>query len=227
MNKNKFSIVIIVLFIISIIMLSFPLWEFNYIFGTIKLTGNNIIFGGGELGNIADMASSFGGTSVEYNNIAFIVLYIIPILGILFCAICDSFKKKGYMLAIIFALLNLNIICSLNDSFVATSFCIIDIFANIIAIAVAVIALISISKKKAVQPVQISQVEQKRQCTSNIVVCSDCGCENSAESAFCRKCGISLQKKPEKAFCSQCGAENATDSKFCHSCGNKINGGNI
>lgn len=53
-----------------------------------------------------------------------------------------------------------------------------------------------------------------------MVRCIRCGFEDTAGSAFCKKCGTKLEYKPEKMIkCGRCGAENKEGSKFCKRCG--------
>ena len=52
--------------------------------------------------------------------------------------------------------------------------------------------------------------EGKRKCS--------CGCENDADSKFCKVCGKLLTLR-----CPHCGAAIAPDSIFCDECGKKVN----
>ena len=49
--------------------------------------------------------------------------------------------------------------------------------------------------------------------------CPNCQTENPIESAFCRKCGVSLQIQ---TTCPHCGHHNLPDSAFCNKCGQSL-----
>lgn len=50
--------------------------------------------------------------------------------------------------------------------------------------------------------------------------CSECGCENSSENKFCKKCGSMLQIYMGKT-CVSCGKELKENAKFCTYCGQR------
>ena len=49
--------------------------------------------------------------------------------------------------------------------------------------------------------------------------CPQCDFDNREEAAFCRKCGVSLEKE---IVCSTCRAPNPADSRFCEKCGHNL-----
>lgn len=48
----------------------------------------------------------------------------------------------------------------------------------------------------------------------------ECGTSNSADSAYCKKCGQSLNATKK---CANCGTENSSNAKYCEQCGEKFN----
>ena len=54
---------------------------------------------------------------------------------------------------------------------------------------------------------------------SGILICHNCGSQNSNDSKFCSSCGSEIITKN---FCSQCGATLTSGAKFCNACGKAI-----
>jgi membrane protease subunit (stomatin/prohibitin family) len=52
------------------------------------------------------------------------------------------------------------------------------------------------------------------------IKCPKCGAENPATQKFCGNCGTSL--KPQEIVCKKCKTKNPTTNKFCSNCGNKL-----
>lgn len=62
--------------------------------------------------------------------------------------------------------------------------------------------------------------------TERVLVCTNCGAQNSLGAKFCQKCGQSFQPKiqvtPVAAACKSCGAKLDPQAKFCPECGTPV-----
>lgn len=82
-------------------------------------------------------------------------------------------------------------------------------------------------KIKASQEI-IKQMKEKINELKNVKLCSACGTELAAETAFCSKCGAKQEipqppaPEPTDKKCSACGEVNALDAVFCAKCGAKF-----
>ena len=53
-----------------------------------------------------------------------------------------------------------------------------------------------------------------------VVLCSECGSQNSAGQKFCGNCGKPLQQV--EATCPKCGTRNVAGTRFCGNCGERM-----
>ena len=81
---------------------------------------------------------------------------------------------------------------------------------------------------ETVQSVQTPVVDTSRgrYRAERVVVCTNCGAQNTLGAKFCQECGQSLQPKtqvaPLAAVCKSCGAKLASQAKFCPECGSAV-----
>ncbi|HBQ64130.1 MAG TPA: hypothetical protein DD727_04245 [Clostridiales bacterium] len=85
--------------------------------------------------------------------------------------------------------------------------------------------LLDLSNQIKAQKDKIAEIRQKINEVKNISICSSCGAEVDANSAFCAKCGNRMEVKQTAAsegpVCPNCKAQVAPGAAFCNSCGAK------
>lgn len=74
-----------------------------------------------------------------------------------------------------------------------------------------------------------SQKEQKeielnlKKPANDLINCSSCNKEITANAKFCPFCGSKAETKPKPGFCKECNNQNPENAKFCGFCGDKMN----
>lgn len=176
----------------------FPLWSINtVIMGDISISGFNVVFGGGDLGKISDIAESFIGYSENYASIENIILFIPAIVGFILSLIMDSDKRKFYIVSLILLFIGLNFIIRISDTLSSiadtTFFGFICYIAYVVGICISIVGIITVGKKaKENKNVKVVQME-----TQQPKIKSAFGEDTSTKDKFSASCGIKRETEEQ------------------------------
>lgn len=169
--KNKLGIIIIVCFAIALFVNVFKLWSVDtVILGDIGISGFNIVFGGGDLGKLADMANSFGAHTESYASFANIIFFLPVIIGLVLSLILDSNKKPFYIISVSLFFIGFVLVMQISEMFSeafgvmaeSTFPLIICYIAYVVGFCVSIVGIVKVGSNKNNSEVKVVQMEPQQ-----------------------------------------------------------------